>query len=147
MKMNKYNILGMVAMAMVFLLSACQDAVELATPNVASPVLVVLEGGAFPADGEVGVSAAFLKLDKSGILDQDVGIDSIPVPDLEITLYVSEDEEIGTWVTDLEGKVMINATWEDLGLSPPVSGEQVVMEIAGSYDNIAFRKYHAVRVE
>ncbi len=136
-----------VLLACIPLLFACEDAVELATPNVASPVLVVVDGSAFPSDSDVAVTAKFMELDKTGILDNAVGIDSIPVRDLEITVWINQTEEVSTLVTDGDGEAALSVSWAALGLEVPGSGDQVRLEFAGTHDNIAFRKYHTVRVE
>ncbi|GGZ14585.1 hypothetical protein GCM10007049_03090 [Echinicola pacifica] len=126
---------------------SCEDAIELATPNVASPVLVVVAGSTFPMDSPVEVSAKFLELDKTGILDHTVGIDSIPVSDLQIMVYINQTDEVSSIMTDGEGIADLTVSWADLGLSSPGSGDQVKLEFTGTYQNIAFRKYHTVRVQ
>lgn len=126
---------------------SCEEVDGLATPNVASPVLVVVEGSSFPPNSEVLVSAKFMELDKSGILDGNIGIDSIPVNDLEIQVYINQTDEVASLVTNGEGEVALNTTWEDLGLTIPDPGNQVKLEFTGSYKNVSFRKYHTVRVE
>ncbi|AWW32347.1 hypothetical protein DN752_20605 [Echinicola strongylocentroti] len=146
MKNKTYKIWA-VLLACLPLLFSCEDAVELATPNVASPVLVVVDGGAFPSDSEVTVTAKFMELDKTGILDNTVGIDSIPVSDLEVTVFINQTEEVSTVVTDGGGEAGLSVSWAALGLEVPGSGDQVRLEFAGTHDNIAFRKYHTVRVE
>ncbi|AGA79095.1 hypothetical protein [Echinicola vietnamensis] len=144
---NKIYKIGGILLASIPLLFACEDAVELATPNVASPVLVVVDGSNFPSDSDVAVTAKFMELDKSGILDNNVGIDSIPVSDLQISVFVNQTEEVSTAVTDGEGEAMLNISWQELGLEVPGSGDQVRLEFTGSHKNIPFRKYHTVRVE
>ncbi|WP_215225822.1 hypothetical protein [Echinicola shivajiensis] len=147
MKNISYKISGALLILVSFLNFSCTDAEDLATPNVASPVLVMVEGSSFPADTEIGVMAKFMELDKSGILDHNVGIDSIPVMDLPITVYVNQTEEVSSLVTDQDGMVMLELSWEDLGLTAASSGDQVKLEFTGSYKNVKFRKYHTVRVD
>ncbi|MBD3628810.1 hypothetical protein [Cyclobacterium sp.] len=140
--LNKIAFLGLVVSAF-----SCVDAVELATPNVASPVLVVLEGNEFEASTGVAVAGSFYELDKSGILDRTVGIDSIPVSGLEITVFINQTEEISTLTTDAQGKIMFENPWTSLGVATPSSGTQIRLEFAGTYNDIAFRQYHNVRVK
>lgn len=140
--LNKIAILGLVVSAF-----SCVDAVELATPNVASPVLVVLEGNEFEASTGVAVAGSFYELDKSGILDRTVGIDSIPVSGLEITVFINQTEEISTLTTDAQGKIMFENPWTSLGVVTPSSGTQIRLEFAGTHNDIAFRQYHNVRVK
>lgn len=139
--LNKLAILGLAAS-----IYSCIDAVELATPNTASPVLVLLEGNEFEATTGVAVAGTFYELDKSGILDNTVGIDSIPVSGLEIRVFINHTEEVGTLTTDGSGKVMFQNPWSSLGLNAPASGDQVRLEFAGNHNNVAFRQYHNVRV-
>lgn len=138
---NKLAILGVVIG--VF---SCVEAEDLATPNVAAPVLVVLEGNEFDAATGVAVAGSFYELDKSGILDRNIGIDSIPVSGLEITVFIDQTNEIGTLTTDSQGKILFENPWNSLGLSEPSSGSQIRLEFSGTYNDIAFRKFHNVRV-
>lgn len=126
---------------------SCVEAVDLATPNVASPVLVVLEGNEFDAATGVAVAGSFYELDKSGILDQNVGIDSIPVTGLEIRVFINQTDEVGTLTTDGQGKIMFQDAWSSLGIPNPSSGIQIRLEFAGTYNDIAFREFHNVRVK
>ncbi|WP_236252814.1 hypothetical protein [Echinicola sp. 20G] len=138
---------GILMMILAFVAVSCEDVDDLATPNVASPVLVLLDGSSFPADASVGVTATFMELDKSGILDHTVGIDSIPVSDLQVLVYINQTEEVSALVTDGEGKIDLSVSWEALGLSAASSGDQVRLEFAGTHKNVSFRKYHTVRVD
>lgn len=139
---NKIGLLGLVVAAF-----SCVEAVELATPNVASPVLVVLEGNEFEASTGVAVEGSFYELDKSGILDRTVGIDSIPVSGLEVTVFINQTEEVSTLTTDAQGKILFQNPWTSLGISAPSSGTQIRLEFAGTYNDIAFRQFHNVRVK
>lgn len=147
MKEFKNTLLGLILLMSGFMVIGCEDVVELATPNVASPVLVLLEGSSFTSSSNVEVMGTFLELDKSGILDKNIGIDSLPVSNLEIKVFVDHVEEVSTLVTDSMGKVAFSLTWADLGVSAATSGNQVRLEFAGIHKGIAFRKYHTVRVQ
>ncbi|WP_162416170.1 hypothetical protein [Cyclobacterium roseum] len=138
---NKLTILGV-----VIAVFSCVEAEDLATPNVAAPVLVVLEGNEFDAATGVAVAGSFYELDKSGILDRNIGIDSIPVSGLEVTVFMDQTNEIGTLTTDSQGKILFENPWSSLGLSEPSSGSQIRLEFAGTHNDIAFRKFHNVRV-
>lgn len=138
---NKLAIIGLVIS--VF---SCVDAVELATPNVASPVLIMLDGNEFDAATGVAVAGTFYELDKTGLLDNTVGIDSIPVSGLEIRVFINDTEEVGMLTTDGSGKILFQNPWSSLGLTSPSSGEQVRLEFAGTYNDVSFRQYHNVRV-
>lgn len=141
---NIYLILGAIAV-MVFTQS-CVETDELATPNVAAPVLILLEGTSFSADSPVSVASKYFELDKTNILDHTQGIDSIPVPNLMVSVFINNIEEVASLETDSDGLAELNISWTELGLSEPSSGNQVRLEFVGTYKNIPFRKYHTVRV-
>ncbi|MCC5938551.1 MAG: hypothetical protein JJU34_14825 [Lunatimonas sp.] len=125
---------------------SCVETDELVTPNVASPVLVVLQGSAFAASAPVSVNGRFYELDKSGILDHTVGIDSIPVAGLQVRVFINHTQEIGSATTDSNGRLVFEQPWSSLGLSAPRVGNTVRLEFAGVHKDIAFRTYHNVSV-
>src|SRR5690554_6906867 len=147
MKKAKNILLGLLLAIGGVMVTGCEDAVELATPNVASPVLVLLEGYSFSSSATVEVVGTFLELDKSGILDKNIGIDSLPLPNLEIKVFVDHVQEVSSLVTDPMGKAALSLSWADLGISPATSGNQVKLEFAGMHKGIPFRKYHTIRVQ
>jgi hypothetical protein len=146
--MKKYinKVSFLIAFAALGYLSSCVEGVELATPNVASPVLVMLQGNVFDATAPVSVQGRFYELDKTGILNQNVGIDSIPVPGLQIKVFINQTVEVGTATTDNAGRLVFQQPWTTLGVANPTSGRQIRLEFAGTHKNIAFRQYHNVRV-
>lgn len=125
---------------------SCVEAEDLATPNVAAPVLVLLNGTSFSAASSVTVGSLFLELDKTNILDHTKGIDSIPVPNLNIAVFINNTNEVAKLVTDAEGSADLVISWADLGLPDAKTGNQVRLEFAGTYKDVPFRKYHTVRV-
>ncbi|WP_114750745.1 hypothetical protein [Pleomorphovibrio marinus] len=131
---------------LVLVSTACVVTDDLATPNVASPVLVLLQGTEFEASSDVSVVGRFYELDKSGILDQNVGIDSIPVSGLNVRVFINSTQEVGSLTTDGSGSVLFQQTWNGLGVEAPSSGSQIRLEFAGVHNNTAFRMYHNVRV-
>ncbi|HSI77461.1 MAG TPA: hypothetical protein VK957_16290 [Lunatimonas sp.] len=135
-----------VAFTAIAYLTSCVEGVELATPNVASPVLVMLQGTTFDATAPVSVEGRFYELDKTGILDQNIGIDSIPVAGLQIRVFINQTDEVGSATTDSAGKIVFEQPWTSLGVASPTSGRQIRLEFAGTHKNIAFRQYHNVRV-
>ena len=74
----------------------------------------------------IEVRAYFYELDKSGILDPTVGIDSILVADLSIKGFAAS-ASVGTFTTDASGSFIVSYT----GNKPN--------EYAGSHKGIAFR--------
>lgn len=146
--MKKYinKVSFLIAFAALAYLTSCVEGVELATPNVASPVLVMLQGNVFDATVPVSVQGRFYELDKAGILNQNVGIDSIPVSGLQIRVFINQTEEVGTLTTDNTGTIVFEQPWTSLGVATPASGRQIRLEFAGTHKNVAFRQYHNVRV-
>ncbi len=147
MKKSSHIVFLLSVLSLFGLLQACVDAEDLATPNVPSPVLVLVEGTAFAATSPVSVNSRFLELDKTNILNNSIGIDSIPVPNLGIKVFINTTTEVASFTTGTDGTGNLSVSWEDLGLSSASSGSQVRLEFAGTYKSIPFRKYHTVRVE
>ncbi|WP_209331928.1 hypothetical protein [Lunatimonas salinarum] len=146
MKLQLKHIRLYTALIALFFGVSCVETDELVTPNVASPVLVVLQGSSFEASAPVSVSGRFYELDKTGILDNTVGIDSIPVSGLQVRVFINHTQEIGSATTDNTGRLVFEQPWSSLGLSAPASGNSVRLEFAGVHKDIAFRTYHNVSV-
>lgn len=150
------------AICMLSLLSACKKEEDPFVDRVAAPVLVVIEnakagyltgGGLYTepvvesklADPVV-LSVSIYELDKSGMLDYTVGIDSIPVSDLAITLSTRTGVKIADVTSDASGKVSLTKTWAELGLAEPQKGNIVSLDWAGEYKGIAFVRRSQVQV-
>lgn len=112
--------------------AGCQEADDLAIDRVAAP-LVSTFVTTYNADSTaLIVQATFYELDKSGILDQQVGIDSIPVPELAIAVYTNETTQLSTLTTNTAGEVVFEQELAELeGIS--------VLEWAGTYRQTPFR--------
>ena len=134
------------ALATLSISQSCVETEDLVTPNVASPVLILLEGTSFGPTSPVTVGSKFLELDKTNILDHTKGIDSIPVPNLDIAVFINNTNEVARLVTGADGGADLVVTWADLGISEASSGNSVRLEFAGTYKDVPFRKYHTVRV-
>ncbi|WPR75793.1 hypothetical protein [Algoriphagus sp. NG3] len=144
---KSFNIyLVMAAIISISITQSCVEAEELVTTNVASPVLVLLNGSSFGAESPVTVGSKFLELDKTNILDHTKGIDSIPVPNLDISVFVNNTQRVAQLMTGAEGTADLVISWQELGISVPKTGSQVRLEFAGTHKNVPFRKYHTVRV-
>lgn len=117
--MKKIYQLTFVAVAALLVFSSCQEESDLILDRVASPVLLVTN----PV-GEGEVRATFYELDKSGILDHTVGIDSIPIPDLSIEVFAA-GASVGIFNTDSEGAIIV----QDAGS----------LVYAGEYKGVKFR--------
>jgi len=136
-----------VALSLMLFAQACVEAEDLVTPSVAAPVLILLQGTAFSPSSAVSVSSKTFELDKSNILDHTLGIDSIPVANLALDVYVANTRKVASLTTDAEGIADLVISWADLGVDVPKSGTQVRLEFAGTHKSVAFRKYHTVRVQ
>jgi hypothetical protein len=93
----------------------------MAVNKVASPVLLDVK-----TTGTNELTAFFYELDKSGILDHTIGIDSIPISNLAIEVFASTTS-VGTFTTDAVGSFVITYT----GTKPS--------EYVGIHKGIAFR--------
>jgi hypothetical protein len=103
------------------LFAACSEESDLAIKRLASPVVIDV------VDSNPGeITATISELDKSGIMDNTVGIKYLPVADLEIEVF-SGTLSIGSFTTNTEGEVVIVYA----GTKPN--------EYAGVYKGVAFR--------
>lgn len=137
------------AIALVALtLSACEEVADNAIPHIASPVLVEIEtlGKYTPLD-QVTLSAKISDLDKSGIMDNAVGIDTIPaaLPSIQVLKDVNGNEE--TFFSPLsltQGVGTIVADWADIlpNGAKPEDGLSVEFEYFETYENIPFRRVY-----
>jgi len=100
---------------------SCTEESDLAISRVVSPVVIETEDVS-----AAQVRATFFELDKSGLLDHTVGIDSIAVPGLSIEVFAS-GASIGSFTTDGSGAIVIDYA----GTKPS--------EYAGTHKGIAFR--------
>jgi hypothetical protein len=117
---TKYLLLLLTAMIIVSLTS-CEDVSDMAINKVASPVIVDVK-----STGTTQLTTFFYELDKSGILDYTVGIDSIPVANLAIEVFAGTTS-VGTFTTDNAGSFVIDY----IGTKPS--------EYVGTHKGIAFR--------
>jgi hypothetical protein len=129
-----------------FFLVSCEKEDEMVLDRVESPVLVTIEGASFMQDEPVSVTATVYELDKSGILDHTVGIDSIPVANLALQVKVN-GVPMEDLTTDGSGKANFANSWSALGLASPQQGDVVNLEWAGSYKDQAFVKQSRVQVK
>lgn len=115
------------------LLASCSKD-ELAFDVIESPVLAQFETMTPSSPDMVKVKATFMDLDKSGILDHTVGIDSLPVAGLSVKVFVYETELVGEYMTDSAGEVVLEENLEAL----QGAGK---LEWVGEYEETPFRIY------
>ena len=126
--MKKYLKYSFAIVLVALTLSACEDVADNAIPHIASPVL--LETATLDTDETTAeVLATFYELDKTGILDNAVGIDSIPVANLSVQVF-SGAASLGTYTTDNAGSFVFI-------YDPSTVTDK--FEWAGTYNNVAFR--------
>jgi hypothetical protein len=101
-------------------LTSCEDESDMAVNKVASPVLLEIK------DSPGELTAYFFELDKTGILDHTVGIDSIPLANLQVEVFAATTS-VGVFTTDVSGSILVTYA----GTKPNV--------FAGEYKGKAFR--------
>ncbi len=130
--MKNLSIYIVVLFVIVALSSACEDVSDMALDRVAAPLLGVNISEEV-SNGMLKREVIFYELDKSGILDQTVGIDSIPVSNLAIEVYLDQWTMLGSLTTDANGVVVFEKPLSDFGGTAPA------LQWAGSYKGISFR--------
>ena len=163
MKSYKYFILSGLVVA-GSLLAGCEKTEDPFVDRVVAPVLVLVDG-ASDGGGQTAVpvvtqkitapvvmTVKILELDKSGILDYKVGIDSIPVASLTVKLMKREVKGTATIMTaiadlktDATGKATLTKTWAELGIATPTVGSSVSLTWSGEYKGQAFSRLSRVQ--
>jgi len=133
MKFTKINVYITVFLTVSSLFIGCEED-ELAFDVVASPVLAVFEDIDPGSANEVAVMATFYELDKSGILDKNIGIDSTRIANLPVEIFTNELRSLGSFTTNAEGEIMFEIPFSD------VAGASR-LEWVGTYNDIDFRIY------
>jgi len=146
MNIKYLNKLFTTLFAFSFLLMGCEKEDAMVVDRVVSPVLVVTNSATFLPSESVNVTAIIYELDKSGILNNAVGIDSIPVSNLAIKVMLA-NSAIADLTTDASGKVTISKSWAELGLSAPKAGDAVNLGWSGSFKNQPFTKLTRIQVK
>jgi hypothetical protein len=101
--------------------TSCEDVSDMAVNKIAAPVLVDVKN-----TSSAEVTAYFYELDKTGILDHTVGIDSIPVAGLAVEVFAASTS-VGLFTTGSDGSIIVSYT-----VSKP-------SEYAGVHKGVAFR--------
>ncbi len=155
MKNMKIKILVISLLSVVLLSCEVEDPF---VARVVSPVLVSVIGSdgvpsngltteptvSVPASVDAALKVKVLELDKTGILDDKVGIDSIPVKGLKIAFKLRSGTLIKEVQTDDSGVASLSATWSSLGISSPKAGSSVKLMASGTYKDVAFSKFFIV---
>lgn len=138
--------------------TACEK-VDPFVDRVVSPVLIVIQGiDGIPASGltteptvpasiiaDAGATIKIFELDKSGILDYKIGIDSIPVSGLKISYKLrSTGALVKEVTTDSKGMANLSTSWASLGVTAPKAGSTVKLIATGTYKDQQFSKYFSI---
>jgi len=126
MKLNNLLFLA----AILLTLTSCLEE-KLAFTVEASPVLGLIEA-APAAEGMIAYVGTFYELDKSGILDNNIGIDSIPVAGLELKVETQRRDALQTIVTGADGTATFTMEADDLQ-------DVTRLEWTGTFEGKAFR--------
>lgn len=100
----------------------------------------------------VTLSVNIFELDKSGILDHSIGIDSIPVANLPITFSLRNGSAPITVNSNSGGKVTISTTWQALGITdvatiattPAARSIPILLLWSGTHNGQSFARYSRV---
>ena len=126
--------------------------------RIISPLLITITGSdGIPSSGlttepsvtaligiDAKVSLRFLELNKAGLLDYKVGIDSIPAKGLTITYKLRNGTKIKDIQTNDKGIAVFESTWTSLGIPAPKAGSSVKLTATGTYKDITFSKYFTI---
>lgn len=140
--------------------------------NDVAPVLVDIVGAAFgaPIAAKPTVSyplatpgltlgARLLELDKTNILDHTKGIDSIPVPNIKITVTFRTEVTpgvfvagtIGEYTSDANGLVSVPTTWNKFSIATASPGKAAVLLSnifwSGTHKGIAFSRQSQIQAK
>ncbi|MEM6316864.1 MAG: hypothetical protein AAF960_04300 [Bacteroidota bacterium] len=131
-QLSTFSLLSFLAIALVALLPSCTSD-DLAFDVIESPVLALFEED-IDTDGMLNMTATFYELDKSGILDQNVGIDSTLITGLVLEVFINETVKVGEVTTDSAGKAVFSKSLGDLNGASR-------LEWVGNYEGTPFRIY------
>lgn len=126
-----YGIFAALAMALV--LSSCTSD-DLAFEIIESPVLALFEENMDDTTGSIAMTATFYELDKSGILDKNIGIDSTLISGLTLDIFINETTKVGSVTTGSDGIAVFEKSVEALGGASR-------LEWVGTHNNVPFRIY------
>lgn len=122
--------------------------------RIAAPVLVIFEDPAGKTNGlttepaivssasaDASITVRLLELNKDGLLDFKVGIDSIPATAVPVSFKFRNGTKISDVTTDGTGRSTLKVSWKSLGIATPVAGSSVLLACSATYKDVAFTKY------
>lgn len=156
---KRYFTVSAICMVFAITFSACKEEDPWVDAAVA-PVLVDIVGAPFgyPQEKEptvayaytlakVKLSARLLELDKSNILNNKIGIDSIPVSGIKVAVTLRTGAALGEATSGTDGLITLEKTWAELGISAPKAGSITKISWSGTYKGIAFTRYSQVQAK
>jgi hypothetical protein len=146
--MKKIIILGIIISAF-----SCKKA-DPFVDRVTSPVLVIFENPngtvtngltteptiSTSATADAKIVVKLLELDKTNILNNSKGIDSLAVKSLLVTIKMRNGTKISDITTDATGKSILTTSWKSLGMESPVVGSSVSLSLSSTYKSVPFTK-------
>lgn len=123
--------------------------------RVAAPVLVIFEDPSgtktnglttepsvtSSASADASITVRLLELNKDGLLDYKVGIDSIPATAVPVTFKLRNGTKISDVTTDGTGRSTLKISWQTLGIAAPAAGSSIQLACSATYKDVAFTKY------
>jgi hypothetical protein len=152
------NLIQIIAVALVGAGIASCEKSDPFVDRVAAPVLLLVQGSdgvassglttepTVPAlvSSDASIALKVFELDKTGILDYKIGIDSIPVTGVKITFKLRSGAVLREVSTDAKGTATLSTTWASLGIATPKAGSSVKLTASGTYKDVAFSKYFII---
>ena len=93
------------------------------------------------ASADASITVRLLELNKDGLLNYKVGIDSIPAKSVPVTFKLRTGTKILDVTTDDKGRSTLKISWKTLGVATPVAGSSVQLACSATYKEVAFTKY------
>jgi hypothetical protein len=145
-------------LGLIILASACEKK-DPFVDRVVSPLLfLVIDENGVASSGsttepsvntkiskDVTFSIKLVELDKSNILDNTKGIDSVAVKSLAIALTTRTGTKIGDLTTNDKGMATLTKSWADLGIAAPKAGTTLLLSWTGTYKDVKFTKYTRIQ--
>lgn len=157
---KKYIKIGCICVIGALAMASCKEEDPWVDATTA-PLLVDIVGAPFGypqekeptvgykiADGNtVKLTARLLELDKSNMLDNTIGIDSIPVSGVKVSISLRAGTVLGEATSTTDGIVTIDKTWAELGVAAPAAGSLVKISWTGSYNGTTFTRFSQVQAK
>lgn len=145
-------------LGLIILVSGCEKKDPFVDRIVAPLLFLVIDDNGIASSGltteptvsskiskDVTFSVKLVELDKTNILDNTKGIDSIAVKSLVISLATRTGTKIGDLTTNDKGMATLTKSWADLGIAAPKAGTTLLLSWSGTYKDVKFTKYTRIQ--